>query len=462
MESIAHVTTPPDTTSLYWLLNLMSAPPPWRLVVHIHARDRAKTRRHYRLRWRRIWAGLQRKQREAKLISPEEFEQEREAGEIDAELRLSASGVYDVSILHSQRAAAERVELLDDERRAIAREMEGATDARLYGGRFLGERSLVSCLPLGTNALRATRGFASRNIADCVPLLSTSASSRGGVPIGYAIPGNTLERIDLFDPAYRTHVALITGASGGGKTVFVNTTLMRSIARGAQGMIVDRSSSEDAETGIREAGHYEALVDLVPGAEKLHFGADRHDAVLCPWDVPDPARVSSEKVRFLLALHTLLIGDPGRDSDERELSGEDRSLLERGIQRVYDVCAESERAPARVAAAARAARAGPLRGGALEPGRRSPDRLQVPRPRRPASLLLRGRRPRLARRRRDHDPRRVAAAALRPRGASLRPGRAGDAHPGRPHGPGDAAAALAPPPRQPPRTPGPGPARPSW
>ena len=153
VESIAHVTTPPDTTSLYWLLNLMTAPPPWRLSVHIHARDRAKTRRHYRLRWRRIWAGLQRKQREAKLISPEEFEQEREAGEIDAELRLSASGVYDVSILHSQRAAAERVELLDDERRAIAREMEGATDARLYGGRFLGERSFVSCLPLGTNAL---------------------------------------------------------------------------------------------------------------------------------------------------------------------------------------------------------------------------------------------------------------------------------------------------------------------
>ena len=70
VESIAHITTPPDTTSLYWLLNLMDAPPPWRLSVHIHARDRAKTRRHYRLRWRRIWASQQRKQREAKLISP--------------------------------------------------------------------------------------------------------------------------------------------------------------------------------------------------------------------------------------------------------------------------------------------------------------------------------------------------------------------------------------------------------
>ena len=58
VESIAHVTTPPDATSLYWLLGLMSAPPPWRLVVHVHARDRATTRRHYRLRWRRIWAGL--------------------------------------------------------------------------------------------------------------------------------------------------------------------------------------------------------------------------------------------------------------------------------------------------------------------------------------------------------------------------------------------------------------------
>jgi type IV secretory pathway VirB4 component len=165
------------------------------------------------------------------------------------------------------------------------------------------------------------------------------------VPIGYAIPGRTLERIDLFDPAYRTHVGLVTGASGGGKTVFVNTMLMRSLARGAQGMIIDRSSSEDAESGIREAGHYETLVDLAPGAQKLHFGADHHDAVLCPWDVGDPAKVSSEKVRFLLALHTLLIGDPARDSDERELSGEDRSLLERGIQRVYDVAADTSERP---------------------------------------------------------------------------------------------------------------------
>ena len=345
VESIAHVSTPPDTTSLYWLLGLMSAAPPWRLAVHIHARDRATTRRHYRLRWRRIWSGLQRKQREAKLISPEEFEQEREAGEIDAELRLSSSGVYDVSMLHSQRQPADRADFLDDERRHAARELEGATDARLYGGRYVGEASFVSGLPLGVDRLGATRGYGSRNIADVVPLLSTSASSRGGVPLGYAIPGRTLERVDLFDPAYRTHVALITGASGGGKTVAVNTMLMRNLARGAQGMIIDRSSSEDAESGVREAGHYEALVDLVPGAQKLHFGADRHDAILCPWDVRDPAKVSSEKVRFLLALHTLLIGDPGRSSDERELSGEDRSLLERGIQRVYAVAAETNERP---------------------------------------------------------------------------------------------------------------------
>ena len=121
VESIAHVTTPPDTTSLYWLLNLMSAPPPWRLVgPHPRARP-GEAAAPLPAALAADLGGPAAKAARGEADRPEEYEQEREAAEIDAELRLTgASGVYDVSILHSQRAAAERVELLADERRAIA------------------------------------------------------------------------------------------------------------------------------------------------------------------------------------------------------------------------------------------------------------------------------------------------------------------------------------------------------
>ena len=191
----------------------------------------------------------------------------------------------------------------------LAKDFESYTDARLYAGRFLVEDSWVSTLPLGVDRLGATRRFAHRNIGDCLPLLTTSVSSSGGVPFGYATPGNTLERVDLFDERYRTHVCLVTGSSGSGKTVAVNALLARNLARGATGYIIDRSSLEDEGGSTRHAGHYEQLAALIPGARVIHFGAGRHDAILNPWDVSDPARVPASKAEFLVALHTLLIGD---------------------------------------------------------------------------------------------------------------------------------------------------------
>jgi hypothetical protein len=334
VEVIMHLSVPPAHTSPWWLLALLQLPAPWRLAVHVTATDRVRERRRFRRRHRRVWADLRRRERDGKLIGEEAYEQEREAAEIDAELRLTgASGLYDVSLyLAIRRPAGERDELA---RLAghLAREFESFTDARLYTGRFLVEDSWISTLPVAIDRLAATRRFAQRNIADCLPLLSTSASSRGGVPLGYALPGQTLERVDFFDPRYRTHVALVTGASGSGKTVAVNALLARNLARGARGYIIDRSSSESESVHARHAGHYEQLAQLIPGARVLHFGARERDAILNPWDVPDPVRTAAAKVEFLLALHTLLIGDPSPTGPT--LAGLERTQLARAIQAVY-------------------------------------------------------------------------------------------------------------------------------
>jgi hypothetical protein len=349
IEAVMHLAGAPADTSVWWLMGLMEVPPPWRIAVHVTATDRARQRRAQRLRRKRLWADLRRRERDGKLIAEEAYEQEREAAELDAELRLSgASGVYDVALLFAVRRDAGDGEQLTDMLTALARDFESYTDARLYPGRFLAEQSWISTLPLGVDRLRATRRFAHRNVGDCLPLLSTSASSAAGVPIGYAVPGQTLERVDFFDPGYRTHVALITGGSGSGKTVAVNALLARNLARGATGFIIDRSSSEDEGGSTRHAGHYEQLVALIPDARTLHFGAERHEHILCPWDVADPRHVPASKAEFLVALHTLMIGDHTHGGD-RALTGLERTLLSRGISAVYERCANSgERARERL------------------------------------------------------------------------------------------------------------------
>ncbi|MDA0139426.1 VirB4 family type IV secretion system protein [Solirubrobacter deserti] len=344
IEAIAHLSGAPGDTSVWWLLALMELPPPWRLAVHVTATDRVRQRRRFRLRHRRLWADLRRRERDGKLISEEAYQQEREAADIDAELRLTgAAGIYEVSIYQAIRRPAGDREQLTELLAGVARDFESYTDARLYTGRFLAEPSWVSTLPLATDRLGATRRFAQRNIGDCLPLHSLSASSPGGVPLGYALPGSTLERVDPFDPAYRTHVALITGASGSGKTVATNALLARNLARGATGYIIDRSSSEHAAGGARHAGHYEQLAALIPGARVIHYGAGQQDAIINPWDTPNPAHVPASKVEFLVALHALLVGDPTPTG--HALTGLERSLLARAIHQSYAHCAQTGELP---------------------------------------------------------------------------------------------------------------------
>ncbi|MDA0167166.1 hypothetical protein OM076_43300 [Solirubrobacter ginsenosidimutans] len=346
VEAVLHLSSPPGHTSPWWMLGLLEFPAPWRLAVHVTATDRVRQRRRYRRRRRRrrLWADLRRRERKGVLVDEDAYAQEEEAAEIAAELQSGgAAGLYEVSLYLSIRRPVEERDELARQLARLIREFESYTDAHLYDGRFLVEDSWLGTLPLAIDPLRASRHFSQRNIADCLPLLSTSASSRGGVPLGFATPGNTLERVDPFDPRYRTHVVLVTGASGSGKTVTVNAVLSRNVARGARGYIIDRSSSEDEGGSTRQAGHYEQFAQLVPGSRVLHYGASERDAVLNPWDVADVHAVSASKVGFLLALHTLLVGDP--TSGVPALAGLERTLLTRGIQAVYARCAQTGEAP---------------------------------------------------------------------------------------------------------------------
>ena len=75
-----------------------------------------------------------------------------------------------------------------------------------------------------------------------------------------------------------------------------NVLLSRCLASGARGFVIDR------------AGHYEILTRLIDGAQQIEIGADDSPYALNPWDAPDPAKVSREKIAFLLALHQVMMG----------------------------------------------------------------------------------------------------------------------------------------------------------
>ncbi|MGZ6617768.1 MAG: LAGLIDADG family homing endonuclease, partial [Solirubrobacteraceae bacterium] len=90
-------------------------------------------------------------------------------------------------------------------------------------------------------------------------------------------------------------------------TMTANTGLSRSLAAGARAFVIDR------------AGHYEILTRLIDGAQQIEIGADDSPYALNPWDVPDPAKVSREKIAFLLALHQVMMG--GLDARQIGLIG---------------------------------------------------------------------------------------------------------------------------------------------
>ncbi len=222
--------------------------------------------------------------------------------------------------------------------RQTCQDFHTLTNARVIRGRHLAKPGLISTLPLGVDRLRARRRYGQRNIADCVALTSSRCGCPGGLILGTADPGGTLERLDPYDPRFATTLTLVVGRGGGGKTVTTILLAARFISQGGRVYIADRSATPDGNGDTGASGHYDMLAGLVPGARRVQLGTP-HGAVICPWDVPDPASVPDQKIEFLLALHALLIGD-AHDPDGlvRSLDADEEALLRDAIATVYRNC----------------------------------------------------------------------------------------------------------------------------
>jgi TraG P-loop domain len=328
LEEVFYVSLAPEQTWLGWLLHMTGAPRPFTLSVHIQATERYRERMAQKRRYKRLYGVNRGIEQRGRPLDPDARVQEEEAAELVDELAVSAgAGIYRVSIYAALREPAPDpdAEALHECCEATAREVTMACDARVQHGLFAQGPLWQSTLPLGRDVARRRRKYVSRNVGDTFPLCGTSCGSPEGIPLGWAVPGRTLERLDPFDPAHPNHLLLVNGMSGAGKTMAAVILLIRALSQGASGFIIDR------------AGHFEFLCSLVPGGASVEIGGSRH--AINSWDVEDPARAGAEKIDYLLALHALLLGEHHAAQDSYGLSDLESNLLGLAIAEVYERCA---------------------------------------------------------------------------------------------------------------------------
>ncbi len=160
-----------------------------------------------------------------------------------------------------------------------------ASDARVHHGLFA-QAAAVAVHAAARPRRRCAASASTSAATSGTPSrwCGTSCGSPGGIPLGYALPGRTLERLDPFDAAHPNHLLLVSGMTGSGKTMAAIILLIRALAQGASGFIIDR------------AGHFEFLASLIPGAASVEIGADAH--AINSWDVEDPGDVVAGEDRL--------------------------------------------------------------------------------------------------------------------------------------------------------------------
>jgi hypothetical protein len=316
----------PDETWLGWLLYLMRAGIPFSLSVHVQATDRYREKMRNIRRYKRL-RGLNRgKLRSGKDIEADAEDKEAEAGFLVRHLfRRAGASIYKVSVTLTLREPHGHVDALQAQVKAVTRDMLTNMDARMSSGLFAQHALLRTSLPLGHDEADRRKRMTSLNVGDTFPLVGTGCGSPEGLPLGYAQPGRTLERLDPYSKDHTNHICVVNGKSGTGKTMTTQILLSRAMARGATGFVIDR------------AGHFAFLCGLIPGAVSLRVGAGDDEHAINPWDVADVAKVPRKKVAYLVALHAQLIGSVD-SSDTFGLDALERSQLSVAIREVYKRC----------------------------------------------------------------------------------------------------------------------------
>jgi type IV secretory pathway VirB4 component len=293
---------------------------PFTLSVHVRALDRRLERRRLKMRYRRVYAINRGAEAQGRVPDFDRYAQEHETSHLLRDMAGSDhANLFEASIYLALRAPGPDPDLaaLGESVDFCAEALTSTSDAAVNRGAHHQQKIWPSTLPLGRDPAHYARVYATQNIGDCVPLVGTGCGSPTGVPFAFSSPGRTLERLNPADRAHDNQTLLVAGKSGSGKTMMVNALIARSIALGTGPVFA-----------IDRAGHYFVLTSLVHGARHLDIGSDSSEWAINPWDTPDQGAVSREKVAYLIALHSAMMGEQG-------LTVLERSQLATAIRQVY-------------------------------------------------------------------------------------------------------------------------------
>ena len=297
-------------TQMGWLHGAMLTRQPFTLSVFVHGLERRRERQRLKLAYRRLFTINRGAEQRGRVPDFDRYVQEREYRELLGEMATGeTSNLFRVSVYQTLRVRGPDPDLaaLSEAVDFCTESIESAGDCKVSRGEFRQHELWCSSLPLGRDLQRRARKYPTANAGDMLPLIGTRCGSPTGVPFAFADPGRTVELINPYDEEHANHTIVISGRSGSGKTMTASVLLSRCLALGARAFVIDR------------AGHYETLTRLLDGAQQIEIGSDDSPYALNPWDVPDAAKVSREKIAFLLALHQVMMG--GLDARQQGLLG---------------------------------------------------------------------------------------------------------------------------------------------
>ena len=286
-------------TQMGWLHGAMLTRQPFTLSVYIHALERRRERQKLKMAYRRMFTINRGAEQRGRVPDFDRYVQEHEYEQLLGEMASGEqASLARVSIYQTLRARGPAPDLaaLSEAVDFCAEAIESVGDCKVNRGEFRQHELWLSSLPLGRDVHGKARKYPTANTADMVPLVGTKCGSPTGIPFAFADPGRTVELLNPYDEEHSNYTMVIAGRSGSGKTMTANVILSRCLALGARAFVIDR------------AGHYEILTRLLESAQQIEIGADDSPYALNPWDVPDPSKVSREKIAFLLALHQVMMG----------------------------------------------------------------------------------------------------------------------------------------------------------
>jgi hypothetical protein len=313
----------PSSTHTFWVARLLDLPLPLTLSYHLHGLDRGAVQELAVREEHQAAREIERTGKKGKRDAEAGAAHAARSELVNRMQRDPHETLVDVSLQLCIRAPGPSPDAhaLDRAMHA-AREIVATATAGgvLVDGHGRQEALWLSTLPFCDDRARETLRVGVDNAADTIPVIGSGFGSPTGLPVLFSRSTGEVVSINPFDSEHKNATTVVTGTSGTGKTAFVNHLVAASVSVGAHAVVADRH------------GDFEFLASLISGSRVVRLGGEEGDAIN-PWDVPDPAAPSRQKVRFLLELHRVLLNRPLHKAEEKILAGAIRSTYRRCARR---------------------------------------------------------------------------------------------------------------------------------